>query len=113
MTKYLDLEGSKYLITKIKELITSAAVKTAETLSSTLPIEKGGTGKVTAEEAWTALGGGDIGKLNTNKSPEAANKFLKADGTFAEVEVAGDASNLIIVSELEPENKDCMLWIEP
>lgn len=111
MVKYLDLNGSKYLITKIKELIASAAVKTAETISSTLPIEKGGTGKETAAEAWTALGGGDIGKLNTDKSPESANKFLKADGTFAEV--AGDASNLIIVSELEPEDEACLLWIEP
>lgn len=113
MIKYLDPDGSKYLITKIKELIASAAVKTAETLSSTLPIERGGTGKVTAEEAWTALGGGDIGKLNINKSPEAANKFLKADGTFAEVEVADNASNLIIVSEQEPEDEMCKLWIEP
>ena len=31
----------------------------------TLPIKQGGTGKTTATEAWTNLGGGSIGKLNT------------------------------------------------
>lgn len=52
---------------------------TADDLSKTLEISKGGTGATSPEEAWTALGGGDIGKLNKGSSQTT---FLRNDGTW-------------------------------
>lgn len=40
-------------------------VPLASRVSGTLPIANGGTGATTAAAAWTALGGGSIGKLNS------------------------------------------------
>ncbi len=115
MGKYLDFKGSKYLVQKLKTWLESAGVvfkaKTADALSATLPIKGGGTGAETAEEAWTALGGGDIGKLNTDKSEEAANKFIKADGTFAAITVP-ETTTGIVVSDTEPDDPSCIIWIE-
>lgn len=48
-------------------------------VSGTLGIGNGGTGKTTAAEAWTNLGGGSVGKLNTNGS---STSFLRGDGTW-------------------------------
>lgn len=47
-----------------------------------LPIEHGGTGSETADEAWTALGGGSVGKINLSYSD---TKFLRGDGTWQTV----------------------------
>ena len=91
MSKYLNGEGLSHLMTKIKSWAadtfaskshthdyTKTRVKgNAETSYrtgdvnltyaniGTVPIANGGTGKTTAEEAWTALGGGAIGKKST------------------------------------------------
>lgn len=48
--------------------------------ANVLPIANGGTGKTTASEAWTALGGGSVGKLNTNAS---TSQYLRGDGSWA------------------------------
>lgn len=91
MSKYLNGEGLSHLMTKIKSWAadtfaplshthdyTKTRVKgNAETSYrtgdvnltyaniGTVPIANGGTGKTTAAEAWTALGGGAIGKKST------------------------------------------------
>lgn len=57
----------------------ATSATTAEGLSVTLGIEKGGTGATTSSEAWTALGGGSVGKLNTNSS---TTQYLRGDGTW-------------------------------
>lgn len=49
-------------------------------VSGKLGIANGGTGASTPEEAWTALGGGDIGKLSKGTS---TTTFLRNDGTWA------------------------------
>lgn len=49
---------------------------------NTLGIANGGTGASTKEQAWTNLGGGSVGKLNTNGS---STQFLRGDGTWQTV----------------------------
>lgn len=49
----------------------------------TLPIAQGGTGKTTATEAWTALGGGAIGKkatLSASDIPSLSGTYLPLSG---------------------------------
>lgn len=58
---------------------TANKATTADTLSKTLDITKGGTGATTPEDAWSALGGGDIGKLNKGSS---TTTYLRNDGTW-------------------------------
>jgi len=47
--------------------------------TGTLPISRGGTGATTAEDAWTNLGGGSVGKLNLGSS---ATYYLANNGTW-------------------------------
>ena len=47
---------------------------------SALSVSYGGTGATTANDAWTALGGGNIGKMNSTGS---TSYFLRADGQWA------------------------------
>ena len=49
-------------------------------VSGTLSIANGGTGKTTAADAWTALGGGSVGKLSYGSG---TTTFLRNDGTWA------------------------------
>lgn len=49
-------------------------------VSGTLGIGNGGTGATTADDAWTNLGGGSVGKINTNSS---SSQYLRGDGTWA------------------------------
>lgn len=51
-------------------------------ISGTLDIDHGGTNATTADGAWTNLGGGNVGKLNTNGS---STQFLRGDGTWQTV----------------------------
>lgn len=53
---------------------------TAGNVTGVVAIANGGTGKNNAPEAWTALGGGSVGKLNTNSSQ---TQFLRGDGSWA------------------------------
>lgn len=57
----------------------AATATTAGNVTGTVAITNGGTGKTNAAEAWTALGGGSVGKLNTNAS---STQFLRGDGTW-------------------------------
>lgn len=57
----------------------AATATTAGNVTGTVAIANGGTGKTTAPEAWTNLGGGSVGKLNTNASQ---TQFLRGDGTW-------------------------------
>lgn len=57
----------------------ATTASTADKLSATLGIPGGGTGATTPDEAWTALGGGDIGKLNKGSS---TTTYLRNDGTW-------------------------------
>lgn len=61
----------------------ASSADSADDISFTVPIDKGGTGSTTAEDAWTALGGGSVGKLNTGNS---STTFLRNDGTWASPE---------------------------
>lgn len=53
---------------------------TASNVRGTVAIANGGTGKTTAAEAWTALGGGSVGKLNYGSG---TTTYLRNDGTWA------------------------------
>lgn len=73
------LDGNASTATKAQSADKATSADSAETLSSTLGINKGGTGATTPQEAWTALGGGSVGKLNTG---ESTTTFLRNDGTW-------------------------------
>jgi len=69
----------------------------------TLPIAQGGTGKTSAADAWTALGGGASGKHADSyfvaaKSNTTDNAVVRFDGTSGQVQNSGvtiDDDNII------------------
>lgn len=73
---------------------TATKASTADDLSKTLAITNGGTGATSADDAWIALGGGDVGKLNTGSSTDT---FLRNDGTW------GTPENTVYSSITNPE----------
>lgn len=77
---YLDGGTPKALSTKVGDtgtpIYSNAGTLTAVTA---VDVAHGGTGATTAEEAWTALGGGDIGKMSKGTS---TTTYLRNDGTW-------------------------------
>lgn len=60
--------------------INATSAESAVTLSTTLPVNMGGTGCTSAEEAWKAFGGGTVGQMNLGSS---TTSFLRNDGNWA------------------------------
>lgn len=81
--------GTGLALTKNPSMLTDLGSTTATNvfaadprpgITGTLTIGHGGTGKTNAAEAWTALGGGSVGKLNTGTS---TTTYLRNDGQWA------------------------------
>lgn len=58
----------------------AATATTAGNVTGTVAIANGGTGKTNPSDAWTALGGGSVGKLSTGSS---TTTYLRNDGQWA------------------------------
>lgn len=72
----------------------AATATTATNVTGVVGIPNGGTGKNNAAEAWAALGGGSVGKLNTNGN---ANQVLLGNGTWG----SAPASTLTFLSDAD------------
>lgn len=78
ITKYREV----YALPQTDSGRTSTSNYDILTSKNAVTIAQGGTGKTTAAAAWTALGGGSVGKLSLPTSNQTTT-FLRGDGTWA------------------------------
>lgn len=71
-------------------------------VSGTLKVENGGTGATSASAAWTALGGGSVGKLNTGSS---TTTYLRNDGQWSSI-------NMIYSGTEKPSKETAQIWLD-
>jgi len=71
-TLYYNLTAPKF-VGALEGNVTGNCSGTAANVTGTVAIANGGTGKTTAAEAWTALGGGAIGKKNSLAASDIPN----------------------------------------
>ncbi len=89
--------------------LTGTVTGNATNVTGTIAIDHGGTGKTTASEAWTALGGGASGKHADSyfiaaKSSTTDNAIVRFDGTAGQVQnstaTIDDNGNLQLAGQL-------------
>lgn len=71
-------------------------------VSGTLKVENGGTGATSASAAWTALGGGSVGKLNTGSS---TTTYLRNDGQWSSI-------NMVYSGTKKPDKETAQIWLD-
>ena len=71
-------------------------------VSGTLKVENGGTGATSAAAAWTALGGGSVGKLNTGSS---TTTYLRNDGKWSSI-------NVVYSGTEKPNKETAQIWLD-